>query len=165
VGCGPGDISAMLATRLPDWQVVGVDASEPMLELAARHGQPNLRFRQADAKKLDTIGERFDAIVSNSLLHHLPEPGGLWSGIIKSANPGARLFLRDLRRPDSLETARDLVRRHAGTESALLGEEFFRSLLSAFTVDEVAAQLNAAGLSRCGVKAFDDRYLDVVGVI
>jgi tRNA G46 methylase TrmB len=30
VGCGPGDITAMLARRLPDWDVVGVDTSGPI---------------------------------------------------------------------------------------------------------------------------------------
>ena len=56
-----------------------------------------------------------------------------------------------------------LVAEHAGDESALLQEEFYRSLLAAYRPDEVRAQLAEAGLANLEVAAVSDRHLDVWG--
>jgi hypothetical protein len=71
--------------------------------------------------------------------------------------------VRDLRRPESEQAARDLVDRHAAGQSKLLREEFYRSLLSAFTIDEVRGQLDTAGLSFLTIEPVPDRFFDVVG--
>jgi 2-polyprenyl-3-methyl-5-hydroxy-6-metoxy-1,4-benzoquinol methylase len=162
IGCGPGDIPLAIARAKPGWRVTAVDDSEPMLMVARRRsaGTRNLAFAKGDAKSLPDLG-LFDLILSNSLLHHLPEPAGFWSGVKKHLRAEGRVMLRDLRRPTDEATARRIVAEHAGGESGLLQEEFYRSLLSAFTVDEVRQQLIAAGLSALQVGEREDRYLDV----
>lgn len=167
LGCGPGDIPIAVAARRPGWSIVAVDASEPMLRIArsrlARVGVGNLRFVRDDAKTLGTLDGPFDVIFSNSLLHHLPDPAGFWRQVGRLARPGTVFFLRDLARPGSEARARAIVHEYAGTESPTLQEEFHRSLLSAFTPDEVREQLRAAGLSSLRVQVSSDRHLDVFG--
>lgn len=168
IGCGPGDIPIAIASARPNWNVVAVDGSSPMLQLAAKKAAQelarNVRFRLADAKQLPADLGGFDLIISNSLLHHLPEPAGLWQSIRARSHRGTIIVLRDLARPASELEARLLVNHHAGTESALLQEEFYRSLLAAFTVDEVREQLEAAHLSSLQVQMASDRHLDVWGI-
>lgn len=169
VGCGPADIPIAIALARPHWQIVAVDASSAMLQVAAKKAAHelarNIRFRLVDAKHLPPDLGEFDLIISNSLLHHLPDVKDFWRGLKKHAGPGATLILRDLARPASELDARLIVSRYAGSESDLLQEEFYRSLLAAFTVDEVRAQLDAAGLKGLGVQMVSDRHLDVTGRI
>ncbi len=169
IGCGPGDIPLAIAAVRTGWTITAVDGSMPMLEIARTRASQrrldNIRFLQADAKSLDFSPARFDLILSNSLLHHLPEPAGLWRSIRRAAAEGAVLFLRDLARPQSPVVAQQIVADHAGNESAMLQEELYRSLLAAFTVDEVRDQVRAAGLFSISVTMSSDRHLDALGTI
>lgn len=169
VGCGPADIPIMIALARPHWKITAVDASSPMLQVAAKKAAHelarNIQFRLVDAKHLPADLGEFDLIISNSLLHHLPEVKEFWRGIKKHAATGAILVLRDLARPGSELDARLIVNSYAATESELLQQEFYRSLLAAFTVEEVRKQLDEAGLRNLQVQMVSDRHLDVTGTI
>lgn len=79
LGCGPGNISFLLARHFTAAQVVGVDGAAVMLRLAeqalaadtALHQR--LRFEQSCLPDPDLAGG-YSAVVSNSLLHHLHDP-------------------------------------------------------------------------------------------
>jgi len=168
LGTGPGDIPLRVARLRPRWRITAVDASPAMLDLAreaiakARLAR-RIALVQADAKHTGLPSAAFDCIFTNSLLHHVTDAAGLWAEIKRLARPGAAFFLRDLARPPSAERARAIVATYAGGESDLLREEYHRSLLSAYTVDEIRAQLAAAGIDGLTVGMITDRHLDVFG--
>jgi SAM-dependent methyltransferase len=76
-GCGSVQ-AAYYACRNPNWNVTGIDLSEPSLahqqKLKDRHGLKNLRLKQLDITKVSELGESYDFIVSTGVLHHLPDP-------------------------------------------------------------------------------------------
>jgi SAM-dependent methyltransferase len=165
LGCGPGDPTLRLARALPGWQVDGVDGSAPMLalarEAAARAGlAARVRFHAArlPAAPPALAGARFDLVFSNSLLHHLPEPAVLWDAVRCCAARGAAVFVMDLLRPESEGAARALVLRYAASEPGLLRRDFLHSLCAAYRPDEVAGQLQAAGLGALALEAVSDRH-------
>jgi len=106
-----------------------------------------------------------DVILSNSLLHHLPNPLQFWARLKQLAKPGACILVMDLLRPDSPETAQALVEQYAANEDPILKRDFYNSLLAAFTEDEVAAQLAQMNLSRLLIDVPDDRHWVVGGTI
>jgi len=167
-GTGPADIPIRISLARPAWHITAVDASAPMLQVA-RESIRKARFTQkidlvlADAKKSKMPAAAFDCVISNSILHHVSDTSQFWTEIKRVAKPGAWILLRDLARPDSESRARDIVAQNAATETALLQEEFFRSLLAAYTPDEIRAQLNAAGLPTLQVAMASDRHVDVFG--
>ena len=55
------------------------------------------------------------------------------------------MLVQDLTRPDSVATADALVDRYADGEPELLRRDYFQSLLAAFTIDEIRAQLDTVG--------------------
>lgn len=64
IGCGTGEHALRLAAR--GYRVVGVDRSEPMLEIARRKARReglDIRYVLGDARRLD-LGETFDAAVA-----------------------------------------------------------------------------------------------------
>lgn len=170
LGTGPADIPIRLSILRPQWKITAVDGAPAMLELAkvrlhTAGVAERVNLVLADAKSLPFPDDSFQVIVSNSLLHHVSDPMALWREIGRIAAPGALLCLRDLLRPESESQAKALVTQHAGTESALLQEEFYRSLLAAYTPDEVAEQLRQVGLGNLTVAPVSDRHFDVYGRI
>ena len=168
LGTGPGDISIRVAAACPAWRVAAVDASEAMLAIARRAGDAagvggRIDWVLADAKAAPLPDAAFDVVFSNSILHHINDPAALWREVRRLAAPGGLVFLRDLARPPTDRVARALVEKYSGGESALLKDEFHRSLLAAWTPDEVRAQLEAAGLSGLDVTTPTDRHLDIAG--
>jgi len=169
LGCGPGDIPVRFARALPSCRITGVDASEPMIGLAG------VAVKQAGlADRITFRCERFqgvsliepvDAVVSNSLLHHVPNPLQFWYRLRQLVKPGSPVLVMDLLRPDSPEEAQAIVDRNAAKEREILRRDFYNSLLAAFTEDEVAAQLAEMNLSRLIVDVVDDRHWVVSGII
>jgi SAM-dependent methyltransferase len=106
---------------------------------------------------------RYDAVVSNSLLHHLHDPDVLWRSIREVGVPGAAVLVMDLFRPASPGIANEIVEAYAGGEPEVLKRDFFHSLCAAFEPGEVRAQLEAAGLGSLEVEIASDRHLLVSG--
>jgi ubiquinone/menaquinone biosynthesis C-methylase UbiE len=168
LGAGPADIPLRLARRRPGWHITAVDASPAMLKLARDAVEAAglggaIELVLADAKGESLPPAAYDVVFSNSILHHITDTRAFWAQLRRIARPGAMVFLRDLARPDTDGAAAEIVARYAGDESELLREEFHRSLLSAYTVEEVRGQLAEAGLDRLKVEMASDRHLDVFG--
>ena len=169
LGCGPGDIPIRFARALPACRITGVDASEPMIGLAGvavkQAGLADRITFRCERFQAVSLVEPVDAAVSNSLLHHVPNPLQFWYRLRKLVKPGSPVLVLDLLRPDSPEQAQAIVDRYAAKEPEILRRDFYRSLLAAFTEDEVAAQLAEMNLSRLIVDVPDDRHWVVSGII
>ena len=166
LGCGPGNITLPLARRFPGAQVIGVDGSPAMLQVARdRANQQGLSIDLRCSTLQDLALEPVDLIVSNSLLHHLHEPGLLWGLTRKLAAPGCRVLHRDLRRPAALAEVHRLQQLHCFDAPAVLIQDFCASLVAAFTPEEVQQQLALAELDGLTVEMEDDRYLVVSGLV
>jgi len=169
LGCGPGDIPIRFARALPNCHVIGFDASVPMIrwaeQAAAAAGLSNrVTFRCERVQDIPGANQA-DAIVSNSLLHHLPNPLQFWNRVRQLVKPGAPVLVMDLLRPESPDAAQALVDQYAANEPAILRRDFYNSLLAAFTEDEVTTQLARMNLTRLLIDVIDDRHWVVGGVI
>jgi ubiquinone/menaquinone biosynthesis C-methylase UbiE len=151
IGCGPADVVIRLARSAPHATITAIDGSAPMIALArtaARQARVDDRLQLLNARipGPPPASGSFDAVLSKDLLHHLPDPRVLWSEVTRLGRPGAAVYVMDLVRPDSAETARAMVKDGAGSEHPILQHDFYQSLLAAFTMDEVRGQVAAAGL-------------------
>jgi len=73
IGCGPGALTATLLERWPAADILGIDSSAEMIELACRRSVPDrLAFELADIT-VWTPDSRFDMVVSNACLHWIPD--------------------------------------------------------------------------------------------
>src|SRR5215218_2831954 len=83
LGCGEGALTASLAQRWPGARVVGVDSSPEMLDAAAAHAEPGrVSFELGDVRDWRPDGS-VDVLVSNAVLHWVPEHADLmrrWAG-------------------------------------------------------------------------------------
>jgi ubiquinone/menaquinone biosynthesis C-methylase UbiE len=168
LGTGPADIPVRLIQARSDWTVTAIDASPPMLGFA-RHtvGQAGLsasiEIVQANALNTGLSSRSYDVVFSNSILHHLNDTMRFWQEVQRLGKEGAMVFLRDLYRPQDEATAVAIIEQYAGNESQLLQDEYRRSLMAAYTPEELRAQLAAVGLAHLTVETITDRHMDVYG--
>ncbi len=169
LGCGPGDIPIRFAQAIPACRITGVDASAPMVRLAEEAVQKaglsdRITFRCERFQ--DLAGTNIvDAAISNSLLHHVPNPLQFWHKLRLAVKPGSPVLVMDLLRPDSPEEAQAIVDRYASGAPDILRRDFYNSLLAAFTEDEIASQLARMNLTRLLIDVPDDRHWVVGGLI
>ena len=168
LGTGTGDIAMRLARVFPGCRITAVDAGAVMLSKAAHLiAEAGLasRIELMERHLPDISGlPRYPLLVSNSLLHHLPDPRILWRALRQMACPGALVVIMDLHRPQDKETLEHLVMRHAADAHPVLQADFRASLHAAYTCDEVAEQLREAALP-LSVQTLGDRHWIASGVI
>lgn len=167
LGCGPADIPIRLARACPSLSIIAMDASAPMIAMAqaaVHEAKLGDRIRLVCEKFQDfQLSEPVDAIISNSVVHHLPNPYKFWYALKHLAKPGSPVFIMDLQRPETTEEAQALVDQYAANEPEQLRRDFYNSLLAAFTEDEVAACLAEMNHSRMLIDVPDDRHWIVTG--
>ncbi|MFF9349525.1 trans-aconitate 2-methyltransferase [Streptomyces sp. NPDC014734] len=93
LGCGAGNVTALLARRWPRARITGYDNSPQMLERARTHAGPLLDFVEADAATW-TPAEPFDVIVSNALLQWVPDHLARLPVWLDALTPGGTLALQ-----------------------------------------------------------------------
>ena len=170
LGCGPADVIVRFARRFPDSNIVAVDGADAMIEHArVAINEAGLTDRITLQKAYlpdDPIKhEDFKVIISNSLLHHLKDPQTLWQVINKYAKSGTFIFVMDLMRPRNESGAKELVEEYASGEPEILKQDFYNSLLAAYTIAEVEEQLERERLIELKVIPVSDRHLVVYGVL
>ena len=169
LGCGPGDIPIRFAHAFPACRITCVDASAPMVRLAQEAVQnaglsDRITFRCERFQ--DLAGTNIvDAAISNSLLHHVPNPLQFWHKLRLAVKPGSPVLVMDLLRPESPEEAQAIVDRYASGAPGILKRDFYNSLIAAFTEDEIASQLARMNLTRLLIDVPDDRHWVVGGLI
>jgi len=170
LGCGPADITIRFARAFPDAQLLGFDAGPNMLALgqeavAAAGLTSRVRLVRGHLPEDEPPGCPYDTIISNSLLHHLDDPMSLWKAIKRYGQSGTRVFVMDLRRPDTEDDVRAMVKTYAGDEPEVLQEDLGNSLRAAYRPEEINSQLAAAGIAYLEISEPTDRHLIVSGIL
>src|SRR6187200_411500 len=71
LGCGPGQLTASLADRWPDAQILGLDSSPEMIMQAEEFAGPRVSFQLQDIRGWRPA-TRVDVIISNATLQWVP---------------------------------------------------------------------------------------------
>ncbi|MBM0127098.1 methyltransferase domain-containing protein [Pimelobacter simplex] len=94
LGCGPGNLTSLLADRWPAAAITGVDSSDAMIRAASdSSAAERVVFHRADLRDwLATVGPgRVDVLVSNATLQWLPEHLDLVPALVGAVKPGGWL--------------------------------------------------------------------------
>ena len=163
VGTGTALIPIALGRADPRALIVGLDLAEAMLALARRNVaqaglSDRIRLERGDGKRLDYAAGNFEAVLSNTIVHHIAEPAPALAEMARLVAPGGTLFVRDLARPSTREEVAHLVTTHAGAESPQARGLFEASLHAALTPEEVRELVRSLGLPAEGVAMTSDRH-------
>jgi ubiquinone/menaquinone biosynthesis C-methylase UbiE len=163
VGTGTAQIPIELCRQSPTARVTAIDLSENMLavgrENVARAGlEDRIRLQHVDAKGVPFGEAAFGAVISNSIVHHIPEPSAVLAEMVRVTAPGGVLFVRDLVRPPDEMTLLLLVATYAGKENDHQRQMFADSLHAALTLDEIRRMVAGLGFDPATVRQTTDRH-------
>lgn len=163
VGTGTAQIPIVLAKKWDGCRIMAADAAVSMLEVARYNVEiagltERVQLTHVDAKTLPFSAGHFDIVMSNSIVHHIPEPRTVLAEALRVLRPGGMLFFRDLFRPDSKEQLDLLVQTYAGGENEHSQRMFAESLHAALSLAEIRGLVTELGGRAEDVAATSDRH-------
>ena len=163
LGTGTAQQPIVLCDRHPSMQLVAVDAADAMLRIARQNlqradCQQRVALVRCDAKQLPFADHSFDAVISNSIVHHIPDPLVVFGEAVRATRPGGTLFFRDLLRPPTAEILDSLVAKYTAGETDQQQQLFADSLRAALTIQEVVDIVASFGCSPETVRQTSDRH-------
>jgi ubiquinone/menaquinone biosynthesis C-methylase UbiE len=166
VGTGTALIPIELCRRPGRWHVTAADLAQSMLAVAAQNIAAagygaQIKPQLLDAKQLPFGDGHFDVVMTNSILHHIPDPRDCFGEMVRVVAPGGLLFVRDLLRPESKSELDRLVELYAGDANAAQREMFAASLHAALTRAEVCELIAPYGIPADCAKQTTDRHWTV----
>jgi trans-aconitate 2-methyltransferase len=148
LGCGPGNLTALLALRWPQARVEGIDSSPEMIAAAAPHASAALTFTVGDAATWP-VPDDLDVLISNATLQWIPDHLDLLGRWARALRPGSWIavqlpgnfrapshtLMRAMAESDRWRPALDDVLRHHDAVAA--PEKYAQLLMSAGLVADV----------------------------
>ena len=174
VGTGTALIPIAMCTRAPSLAMVGVDLAEHMLAIARKNVEraglaSRITLQKIDAKSLPFGDGEFEAVVSNSIIHHIPDPTHALGEMVRVAK--RVVFVRDLLRPETEDDVKRLLELHGGqpasrepTAIAMHARQVAlldASLRAALRLDEVRAMVAPFGVPASSVTQTSDRHFTI----
>jgi 2-polyprenyl-3-methyl-5-hydroxy-6-metoxy-1,4-benzoquinol methylase len=100
IGCGPGDVSFLLAKLVgPHGEVIGIDRSTDAINLAQRRAQTaglrNVNFMTREIEQF-AADDKFDAIVGRLVLMYLSDPAAELRRLARQLNPEGVLAFHEI---------------------------------------------------------------------
>ncbi|MFQ5731262.1 MAG: class I SAM-dependent methyltransferase [Planctomycetaceae bacterium] len=156
-------LSRFAADEIAGLHVTAIDLAAEMLAVAERNVagagfSRGIQLARVDCKALPYADGEFDAVTSNSIVHHIPQPDTALAEMWRVLRPGGLLFLRDLLRPADRETLDALVQTYAGDENPHQRQMFRDSLQAALALDELRGLLSDVGIPPAAARQTTDRH-------
>jgi ubiquinone/menaquinone biosynthesis C-methylase UbiE len=163
VGTGTAQIPLELCRQHPSARIVAIDLADHMLQVGRLNvGQASFTNRITlecrDAKTLPYANDSFAAVISNSIVHHIPEPGAVLAEIVRVLSVGGCLLVRDLLRPASAAEVKRLVGLYAADANPHQRQMFDDSLCAALTLEEIRGLIAPLGFAPETVRQTTDRH-------
>jgi SAM-dependent methyltransferase len=99
IGCGPGTITADLATQITPGRVTALETTEEALDLAraeiGRRGLQTVDFAVGDVHALDFPDDSFDVVHAHQVLQHVGDPVTALREMRRVTRPGGVVAVRD----------------------------------------------------------------------
>ncbi len=97
VACGTGEFERLLLCENPTQQIIGVDISEKMLQIAQAKcsDYPNVSFFLASASALPFASTSFDIVVSANSFHYFENPNFALAEMKRLLKPNGQLVILD----------------------------------------------------------------------
>lgn len=163
LGTGTALIPIELCRRAPALRVVAMDAAKHMLKLAQKNVDASclgdrIKLLHADAKRLPFDAASFQAVISNSILHHLADPFNVLVQALAVTVQGGLQFHRDLCRPASESEVDRLVGLYAGDATPYQQKLLADSLRAALTLEEMRVLARKCWTADETVQLTSDRH-------
>jgi tRNA (cmo5U34)-methyltransferase len=142
IGCGAGNYSLMMLSKLPNLNCTLVDLSGPMLDKAfervSKATGKVVEIIQGDIREVTLKEDHFDIILAGAVLHHLRDDHDwetTFSKLYRVLKPGGCLMISDLITQDT-ELLNDYTWERYGDYLETLGGKEYRSKVLDYVAKE-----------------------------
>lgn len=159
LGCGPGNLTSLLADRWPSASVAGIDASEDMVRAATDSpAAEHVSFHRADLRDwlADVTPGSVDVLVSNATLQWLPGHLDLMPALVAALAPGGWLAFQV---PGNADQPTTTIREELAAEPPYDAHTAGAATVAAHDAATYLRALRALG---CEVDAWETTYLHVL---
>ena len=154
LGCGPGNLTQLLAQRWPDADVLGLDSSPEMIAQAQARG---VRFEVGDLRDWVSDGSgKVDVLVSNATLQWVPDHLELLPRFVERVSPGGWFAFQV---PGNFDEPSHTIRREIADQEAYAAHTAGVAVPDSHDPETYLETLAAAG---CTVDAWETTYLHVL---
>ncbi len=163
IGVGTGQVPELMLARRGDMEMMAIDLADEMLKVAMRRlvaagVEDRCKLARMDAKKMRLPDAKYDLVICNSTMHHIPDPLVVWQEIARVVKPTGAIMVRDLIRPLTMDAAWATVNRVAAGDHMRQKQLFFDSLCAGLELTEVEAMVKKTGLKRMRIAQCSDRH-------
>ncbi len=163
VGTGTARIPILMCQQRPQYLITAIDLAQSMLIIGQRNVEAaglnqRIRLDRVDSKRMPYPDLEFDMIVSNSLVHHVPDPLSLFQEFKRLVRPGGAILIRDLIRPENGTIVNNLVAKIGEGYDAHQQQLFRDSLNAALTLTEVQELIDRVGLAQVKLSQSSDLH-------
>jgi len=99
LGCGPGFVTGNIAAQYPNLELLGLDTSNELLEVAklvVQKQQPRVQFQYGNAYETGLADNSVDFVYSRLLYQHLEHPEKAMKEAKRILKPGGKLCILDV---------------------------------------------------------------------
>ena len=155
LGCGPGNLTTLLADRWPGASITGLDSSPEMIAAARERGDDRVRFDVADVRDWSPAAP-VDVVVSNATLQWVDGHLDLLPALVAAVRPGGWLAFQV---PGNFDEPSHTIRRDLADEPPYVAHT--RGIETPGSHDP-AVYLEALAALGCTVDAWETTYLHVL---
>lgn len=163
LGTGTVQIPIELCGRDPRANVLAADLAHHMLVVGRQNVHKagladRIAVGRVDAKRLPFGDKHFATVMSNSIVHHVPEPLEVLQEAWRVLAPEGLIFFRDLVRPPDEAAIDHLVSTYAPGANEHQRGMFADSFRASLTVEEMRLLVAELGCSPDTVRMTSDRH-------
>jgi ubiquinone/menaquinone biosynthesis C-methylase UbiE len=153
MGTGTARIPILMCQQRPQYLFTAIDLAQSMLIIGQRNVEEaqltqRIRLERVDSKRMPYPDLEFDMVISNSLVHHLPEPYLLFQEIKRLIKLDGAILIRDLIRPENEQAVNELVTKFGSNYDPQQQQLFEDSIKAALTLTEVRELIDRVGLAQ-----------------
>ncbi len=149
VGCGAGNYTLKMLSKLPNMNCTLLDLSKPMLDKAFERVSAvtngKVEIVQSDIRIADLADNRFDLILAGAVLHHLRDDADwfrTFSKLYRILKPGGCLMISDLVVQDSDTLTEYIWEKYGDYLENLAGVEYKNKVLDYIEKEDSPRSLN-----------------------
>lgn len=149
IGCGAGNYTLKMLSKLPDLDCTLVDLSKPMLDRAfqrvSKETKNKVEILQGDIRDIELPENHFDIILAGAVLHHLRDEKDwefVFTRLYATLNSGGCLMISDVVTQDSELLTEFFWERYGDYLEKLGGAEYRKKVLDYVAKEDSPRSLN-----------------------
>ncbi|MBC7913234.1 MAG: class I SAM-dependent methyltransferase [Pyrinomonadaceae bacterium] len=149
IGCGAGNYSLMMLSKIPNLNCTLVDLSKPMLskafERVSQTTTKTVEILQGDIREVKLKESHFDIILAGAVLHHLRDDQdweSTFSKLYRLLKPGGCLMISDLITQDNEQLNEYTWERYGDYLEDLGGKDYRKNVLDYVAKEDSPRSMN-----------------------